>query len=186
MIWLLLNCLLFNLLFLICLLYTWLFLNWLLLNRNFLNINLIYLLFLFSFLSLHRNLLKNIFLNNINISIDKITDSLVVGHSVVAGNDRPFEGKVKKVKNQNHYIFKVKEPGDNKYDGEFTFEIEDNQLSGTWIAYKNIEIKKRKYLLNPKKIQNMRKKAARITYHYTRKKCDEGTTFVNRLCWMLW
>ena len=79
--------------------------------------------------------------NKINISIDKLTDSLVIGHSVVAGNDRPFSGTV-----QNG-IYEVKEPGDDKYDGEFIFEISENKLIGKWTAYKNIDIKKRKYEL---------------------------------------
>ncbi|MFK8006816.1 MAG: YARHG domain-containing protein [Saprospiraceae bacterium] len=90
--------------------------------------------------------------NKINISIDKITDSLVVGHSVVAGNDRPFEGTVKQI-SSNQYSFHVKEPGNDKYDGEFSFTYfkDKNSLEGTWTAYKNIEIKNRKYWLSSKK-----------------------------------
>jgi hypothetical protein len=79
--------------------------------------------------------------NKINISIDELTDSLVIGHSVVAGNNRPFSGTIK------NGLFKVKEPGDDKYDGEFIFKIKDNKLIGKWTAYKNIDIKKRKYEL---------------------------------------
>ncbi|CAA6812248.1 MAG: Unknown protein [uncultured Aureispira sp.] len=79
--------------------------------------------------------------NKINISIDTITDSLVIGHSVVAGNDRPFKGTL-----QNG-IFEVQEPGDDKYDGKFKFEISENKLIGTWTAYKNIDIKHRTYEL---------------------------------------
>ena len=86
--------------------------------------------------------------NKINISIDKIVDSLVVGHSVVAGNDRPFKGIV--TKENEAYKFQVKEPGDDKYDGEFVFYIENNKLNGGWTAYKNIEIPKRKYTLERK------------------------------------
>lgn len=44
--------------------------------------------------------------NKINISIDKITDSLVAGHSVVAGNDRPFEGTIEKLENPERFFFK--------------------------------------------------------------------------------
>lgn len=79
--------------------------------------------------------------NKINISVDELTDSLVSGHSVVAGNNRPFKGIVKNGK------FKVKEPGDDKYDGEFNFEILEGKLIGKWTAYKNIDIKNRKYSL---------------------------------------
>lgn len=87
--------------------------------------------------------------NKINISIDEITDSLVVGHSVVAGNDRPFKGKVEKLYD-NSYRFTVKEPGDDKYDGEFSFTISNNQLIGKWSAYRDIDIKYRKYTLEKK------------------------------------
>lgn len=86
--------------------------------------------------------------NKINISIDSIAKNLVFGHSVVAGNDRPFEGTIEKQGDDFH--FKVKEPGDDKYDGEFNFIISNNQLFGTWEAYKNINIKKRKYTLDKK------------------------------------
>lgn len=82
--------------------------------------------------------------NKINISIDKIKDTIVEGHSVVAGNDRPFTGTVK------NGVFHVKEPGDDKYDGTFTFEIVDQKLIGKWSAFKNIEIKHRKYELEKK------------------------------------
>lgn len=86
--------------------------------------------------------------NKINVSIDKVKDSLVFGHSVVAGNDRPFEGTVKK--ENDTYSFRVKEPGDDKYDGEFVFKINDGKLTGKWTAYKDIDIKKRKYNLEKK------------------------------------
>jgi len=91
--------------------------------------------------------------NKITISIDKITDKFVMGHSIVAGNDRPFRGTIEKLNNPDRYLFQVKEPGNNKYDGEFsfTFSEDENKLIGKWTAYKNIEIKNRKYMLNPKK-----------------------------------
>jgi hypothetical protein len=86
--------------------------------------------------------------NKINISIDKIIGEKVTGHSVVAGNNRPFSGTLK---NENGiYSFDVKEPGDNKYDGEFTFSITDTVLKGTWKAFKPIDIPKRKYQLTKK------------------------------------
>ena len=87
--------------------------------------------------------------NKINISIDQIKDSIVIGHSVVAGNDRPFKGIIKKEKD-NSYSFKVKEPGNHKYDGEFVFTINDGRLKGKWTAYNEIDIKKRKYDLEKK------------------------------------
>ncbi len=91
--------------------------------------------------------------NKINISIDRIQDSLVEGHSVVAGNDRPFSGTVKKLEHDT-YQFRVKEPGDDRYDGRFVFTIyptstvrHEFEMSGTWEAYKDINIRHRKYTL---------------------------------------
>lgn len=83
--------------------------------------------------------------NKINISIDKIEDGKVKGHSVVAGNNRSFDGTVKE--EAGVFYFEVKEPGDNKYDGIFTFKIANNKLQGAWKAYKKIDIPKRKYSL---------------------------------------
>jgi len=88
--------------------------------------------------------------NKINISINEIKDSVVFGHSVVAGNNRPFKGNIKKSTNGKGYDFSVKEPGDDKYDGAFQFSINDELLSGEWEAYKNINIKKRVYTLKKK------------------------------------
>jgi hypothetical protein len=98
--------------------------------------------------------------NKINISIDRIENDSVFGHSVVAGNHRPFEGAIRK---KQHYIYEcnVKEPGDDKYDGAFNFTVivgknTDKQLgdsprtlTGTWKAFKKINIQKRKYQLQP-------------------------------------
>lgn len=92
--------------------------------------------------------------NKINISIDEIQDTLVIGHSVVAGNDRPFKGTVFKSKsstdNSDIYTFSVREPGDDRYDGAFNFQIIKGRMIGKWEAYKNINIKKRKYNLEKK------------------------------------
>lgn len=88
--------------------------------------------------------------NKINISIDSIKDTIVVGHSVVAGNDRPFTGTVKFDSTAGSLNFQLKEPGDDKYDGVFTFKIIDSTLVGTWKAYKKINIQKRKYDLRRK------------------------------------
>jgi hypothetical protein len=82
--------------------------------------------------------------NKINLSIDRIIGDKVFGHSVVAGNNRPFSGTL--IDNK----FVVTEPGDNVYDGTFTFSIQDDTLVGTWKAFKNIDISKRKYKLTRK------------------------------------
>lgn len=89
--------------------------------------------------------------NKINISIEYIKDSLVIGRSIVAGNNRPFEGTYTTGSDGAH--FHVKEPGDDKYDGEFTFDIINNELKGKWQAYKNIDIAKRKYTLDKREFE---------------------------------
>lgn len=86
--------------------------------------------------------------NKINISIDKILGDSVWGHSVVAGNDRPFRGTRTRALAGDTYV--VREPGDDKYDGEFRFEIAEDGLVGTWTAYRDLDIKERKYSLKPR------------------------------------
>ncbi|WP_118952211.1 YARHG domain-containing protein [Taibaiella helva] len=115
--------------------------------------------------------------NKINIVIEKADHGVVTGHSVVAGNDRPFEGTV--VLKEGRYIFALKEPGDDKYDGVFSFSVAqgDSVVSGTWEAYKKIRIPRRKFELtktlfryNPELMPDYRryvdwnKKGKRIEY----------------------
>lgn len=91
--------------------------------------------------------------NKINISIDKIVDTVVYGHSVVAGNDRKFEGSVS-INNRAEdtvYSFVVREPGDDKYDGEFQFVIKNKELKSTWTAFGDVDVKKRHYNLSRKR-----------------------------------
>lgn len=83
--------------------------------------------------------------NKISISIDELDSGKVKGHSVVAGNERPFEGEFCRGENDIH--FTVKEPGDDKHDGTFTFTIKDTLLKGKWKAYAKIDIQNRKYEL---------------------------------------
>lgn len=85
--------------------------------------------------------------NKINISIDKIEGEAIVGHTVVAGNNRPFKGVVKE--NANGFDMNVSEPGNDKYDGEFNFSIYKNNstLSGKWKSFNKIDIPEREYVL---------------------------------------
>ena len=83
--------------------------------------------------------------NKISISIDKIIGDSIIGHSVVAGNNRPFHGKVRVL--EGIQTFDVSEPGDDKYDGRFTFVIRDGVLEGEWEAFRAIDISKRMYKL---------------------------------------
>ncbi|WP_291149754.1 YARHG domain-containing protein [Flavobacterium sp. UBA7680] len=91
--------------------------------------------------------------NKINIIIKKITGEEVIGQSIVAGNKRPLKGYMKK--KGNNFYFTLKEPGDDKNDGVFTFEIQnDSILKGTWIAYNpKKQISKREFELVKKHFQ---------------------------------
>lgn len=73
--------------------------------------------------------------NKINISLDKVENGKVIGHSVVAGNHRPFGGSYK-VDKSGDYIIKVREPGDDKYDGAFEFVCvpKEKLIQGRWMA----------------------------------------------------
>ncbi len=85
----------------------------------------------------------------INLTIRKITDQEVVAQSLVSGNVRPLKGNA--VQLGSIITFKLREPGDNKFDGEFTFEIANDTLSGIWVSYdKTVPIKKRSYKLTKK------------------------------------
>lgn len=81
----------------------------------------------------------------INISIDKIADGKIEGHSVVAGNYRPFTGSI--TKDSGRYFVEAKEPGDHPHDGVFKFQMNDTMLYGTWVAYDKKDSVHRKYEL---------------------------------------
>lgn len=88
--------------------------------------------------------------NKITISIEEITGEEVKGHSIVAGNYRPFNGVISE--SDSEFTLNLKEPGDDKYDGSFQITMKKNQknLKGKWKAFKSIEINKRKYNLTKK------------------------------------
>lgn len=86
--------------------------------------------------------------NKINISIEALGDDKIYGRSVVAGNDRPFTGTY--TSDGKTLQATVKEPGDDRYDGQFTFtiDLEAGQMTGTWEAYdKQVTVYKRTYRL---------------------------------------
>lgn len=89
--------------------------------------------------------------NKINVSIDKVEGGKIIGHSVVAGNSRPFEGTIEPSENANgKFNVIVKEPGDDRYDGVFSFTVDqmNNQISGLWDANdKNLAVSQRSYTL---------------------------------------
>jgi len=75
--------------------------------------------------------------NKINISIDEISGDAVTGHSVVAGNNRPFSGTIR----------------DDKYDGTFTINISpiSQKMTGNWQSFDSkLKVTKRVYELEKK------------------------------------
>ncbi|MEO8238560.1 MAG: YARHG domain-containing protein [Flavobacterium sp.] len=90
--------------------------------------------------------------NKLNLSIKKITESEVIGQSIVAGNNRPLKGEMKKI--GNTLSFTLKEPGDDKNDGVFTFEVKNDTIIGTWTAYNlKKEVTKRSFKLTKKEFK---------------------------------
>lgn len=95
------------------------------------------------------------FTKKITFSIDKIKGTEIIGHSVVSGNIQKFKGKV----NETPFEFeiKVKEPGNEKSDGEFQLVIQkkDTLLTGKWEAFKKKDNKiyKRKLTLQKRMFQ---------------------------------
>ena len=86
--------------------------------------------------------------NKINISIDSIRGETLYGHSVVAGNDRPFRGNY--TITDEYLIVEAKEPGDDKYDGSFSMKLyrDGTMLDGSWTANdKNLSVTERSYNL---------------------------------------
>lgn len=92
------------------------------------------------------------YFKKITFSIDKIKGSEITGHSIVSGNIQKFKGQV--VETPFVFIINVKEPGNQKTDGEFVLSIKkkDTLLTGSWDALKKKENKvhKRKLKLTKK------------------------------------
>lgn len=92
--------------------------------------------------------------NKITVSIDSMAGDILYGHSIVAGNERPFKGKFEFI--NKTYSAVVSEPGDDKYDGKFTFTIypDSQKISGVWNSYKDdilvtergYDLKKREFI----------------------------------------
>jgi hypothetical protein len=101
--------------------------------------------------------------NKINIAItDLAANGTATGYSVVAGNERTFTGTYKN--DGNVFVFDVKEPETNPYDGHFEFSIDLNQqetdttgveLRGKWTPFdkklpaKTYTLAKREFRYNP-------------------------------------
>jgi hypothetical protein len=97
---------------------------------------------------------KMAYSNKITICIDSLDDKNIYGHSVVAGNDRPFSGTYEK--RSVLYVVTAKEPGDNKYDGvfDFTLDPKTNEIKGSWVSNdKSLPVTVRSYELVQKQFK---------------------------------
>jgi len=86
--------------------------------------------------------------NRITLSLDSIRSDVFFGHSVAAGNIRPFKGTYKVT--SGAYAVEASEPGDDKYDGKFSFTIfpKNDSINGTWKANDGaLPVSERKYSL---------------------------------------
>lgn len=86
--------------------------------------------------------------NKITLAIQSLENGLLKGYSVVAGNIRPFEGNYTEKGKTVQAI--VREPGDDQYDGVFTFTLDrDSQtVAGTWKANdRKLSVTKREFKL---------------------------------------
>lgn len=77
---------------------------------------------------------KATYTNKINITITSLEDGKALGRSIIAGNDRPFEGSYTQDKEKIKVI--AKEPGDDAHDGrfEFTLDTVKQEVSGKWFC----------------------------------------------------
>jgi hypothetical protein len=75
------------------------------------------------------------FSNKISIQIQQLANGLVKGKSIVAGNERPFEGQY--TQQGNVLTMQAKEPGNDPYDGQFeaTFDTAAHTMKGKWMAF---------------------------------------------------
>ncbi len=86
--------------------------------------------------------------NKITLAIQSLENGLLKGYSVVAGNIRPFEGNY--TQKGQAVQATVREPGDDQYDGVFTFTLDrDSQtVDGTWKANdRKLSVTKREFKL---------------------------------------
>lgn len=94
-----------------------------------------------------------VYSNKINIVIKRIQDAKVTGLNIVAGNARPVSGNMT-IDTYGDRHFVLKEPGNHKGDGVFTFNIKNDTLSGEWIANnKNAIVTKRTFKLVKQKFE---------------------------------
>lgn len=91
---------------------------------------------------------------SISLKINRITKDSVYGQSIVNGNQRPFSG----IFDENSKSFVLDEPGDDATDGRFEVKINQDSMTGKWMAYnskkvkaptKNVKLIKKQFVYNP-------------------------------------
>lgn len=87
--------------------------------------------------------------NMINITIAELEGDKAKGYSVCAGNFRPLDGFYED-NGDGTLKFTLEEPGDDKYDGKFEFELSPVQwvVSGTWVPFVKEGNSSKEYFLN--------------------------------------
>lgn len=73
-----------------------------------------------------------VYSNKINIILKKVDKGTITGYSVVSGNKRPISGKLQEDDYGIHLT--LNEPGNQKYDGQFSCTIFSDTLAGKWVA----------------------------------------------------
>jgi hypothetical protein len=93
--------------------------------------------------------------NRLNVQIRQVNGQQVTGRSVAAGNFREITGAMEET--AEGYKLRLKEPGDDKYDGEFTITIKKNGMicEGNWqpfdkaLAAKQFTLSKKEFVYKP-------------------------------------
>ncbi|GAB4412905.1 MAG: hypothetical protein OHK0039_19250 [Bacteroidia bacterium] len=92
--------------------------------------------------------------NKITLALAEAYGGKAAGHSVCAGNYRPVTGEMRDLGN-GRYAFDLREPGDDRYDGRFSFTIDlgAGSLDGSWTPFqaqgnsaKTFSLKKRAFV----------------------------------------
>lgn len=87
--------------------------------------------------------------NKITIAIDSLSEDILYGHSIVAGNERPFSGPYTMAGDSIKVV--ASEPGDDRYDGVFSFVLQPKEktVAGTWKANnQRLAVSSRQYHLD--------------------------------------
>jgi hypothetical protein len=75
----------------------------------------------------------------LELVIDRVEGTSVSGYNIAGRNNRPIQGSYAHEEGSSDYRLVLREPGDDRWDGEFTLTAtisgESKQISGRWKAY---------------------------------------------------